>query len=136
MKQQKLQLNSVDQRKVDEVLRSQQMKRQYPLSLDRLIYNWQSLAHTVRQGYDATLYEYINELSSRTSIYLIASELTDFGGKALEKLIKKSDDTFREYTIPMKKSVIKDAPESYWWLFRAPTLNASEWNKVISEQEC
>lgn len=122
----------LDQKKIRDVLARQQVVSQRSMSLDLLLADWALFVHRVAQGYDDTIYDYINELEVRAILYSISSKLTDEGKSKLQDAIHKADAQYRDATVEVKSALQAEAVPEQWWWYRLPKDLLSDWDSHLS----
>lgn len=98
-----------------------------PISLDLLVKKWGEFVTQVERGYDDSIYEYTNDLSTRDLLQKImdASEST-LRDKMLAT-IEPWDNQLRQATHQVARSLLSDRKhEQSWWWFRIPANPSSE----------
>lgn len=98
-------------------------------SLNQLISQWLYFVREVERGYNDSIYEYTNDLSTRDLLAEIEAILTIAGQEQLGTVLKGLDDQFRSATVPTTKPV-RGEPEQQlpWWWYRIPS-------KIVGELE-
>jgi hypothetical protein len=92
----------------------------FRLTLNHLLQQWSSFVASVERGYDATIYDYANDLSSRDLLHeILTGAPPSLQGKLLP-LIRSWDERFERASEPAARVLLPGKELSAWWWFRIP----------------
>ncbi len=95
--------------------------------LGYLYRRWQEVAHKVQAGYDLTIDDYTNDLSTRDILARVLRAVSPSAGRAIEAAIEEADSVFRSATVPSERTVYgKPLDLDGWWWHRIPKRAGEE----------
>lgn len=112
--------NQRDQEAVDAVLGKYSLASRFPIDFGLLVQRWTSFVRNVELGYTRSIYEYLNDLSSRSILAKVEEELSPDGQQEFQSIIAPLDVRFKEVTKIISKQVTASANDTQWWKFRLP----------------
>jgi len=99
----KFSLSQEEQTVLQQILLAQSQRAKHPLTLHQLINDWARFVTSVGRGYEDSIYEYTNELSTRDLIQAILDKVpSPLRGKLLA-VIEPWDRRFLASTQPVDK---------------------------------
>ena len=88
--------------------------------INTLIEQWAKfVAQEVEPGYEFTIYDYRNDVDTRTEIEEVLQVLSPEGRRQVESVLRPIDERFKRATFPLKGSVWNHTLRQ-WWYCRAP----------------
>jgi hypothetical protein len=97
------------------------------LSLTDLIGRWEKFATQVLEGYDDSIYEYTNDLSTRDLLQEIANASALPLRVKLLNTLHKYDERFKQATREVPRPLIRNSKVGLnWWQSRIPVKLRSE----------
>lgn|SRR5215212_1485098 len=114
-------LSPNERRAIDAALVPLSEQAKFPLSLDRLLQRWYKFVAQIEQGYTDSIYEYMNDLSSRDVIEKVLSGVSEPLRSKLVTLVQPGDERFEQATREIDRALSgrKDIETHPWW-FRIP----------------
>lgn len=122
------QLSSEEARSLDAALASLSERAKHQFSLNRLLQQWSYFVSRVEQGYEETIYEYINDLSSRDALEEVLLKVPPSLSEKLLVLIQPLDERFNNVTQEVERPLLPSATgelPAHWW-FRVPKMLGAE----------
>ncbi|MCB9451898.1 MAG: hypothetical protein H6672_10690 [Anaerolineaceae bacterium] len=121
-----LQLSSDESQIVSTVLEVLMQKRKYKISLDQLLGRWSNFVAHVEAGYNDSIYEYINDLSTRDILDELIEEVPQPIKDKLDTYLQPLDERFTNATITTERILLKEkaANQAHW--LRIPKIRGSE----------
>jgi hypothetical protein len=123
-----LTLGAEDQRRLQQALDGMTSETHVRITLGQLFREWASFVSEVERGYDDSIYEYANDLSTRAHLARIEGALSDQGQQALNAVLEPLDERFRratkEIAAPLIDLVKNDRPTP--WFNRVPLQPGNE----------
>jgi hypothetical protein len=114
-------LSAEESRIVAAALEPLSRRARRPLSLDGLIDRWGCFAVQVEQGYNLTIYDYTDDLSTRDLLEDILNQVPAPLRKRLLAQIEAWDNRFRQATTESERPLRpRRAGAPRWWWFRIP----------------
>ena len=99
----------------------------YSITLDLLLDKWQSFVFQVESGYSDSIYEYQNDLSTRTILQEIINKLGEPLGMKLSDELRSWDERFMGATLKASKPLHPDLDiEKHPWISRLPKVITDE----------
>ncbi len=84
---------------------------------------WVNVVSDIEKGYlNLYIEDYENDLSVRDILQEIIESLSFDGQELLMQLIRPIDERFLRSTRELKRPLKKDAPQHYFWWYRAPKI--------------
>lgn len=117
-----LSLSSEQLRSIENILGSLSEQAQQSLSLKGLLESWKSFVERVEQGYQNSIYEYTNDLSTRDLLQKIVLGVSSTVRSELLKVLEPWDDKFYGATREIVRPLLPGPHEEKlngWW-FRVP----------------
>lgn len=122
-----IQLSSSEAKVVNPILAGFSQRARFPISLDYLVEGWQTFVVEVEKGYNASIYDYTNDLSGRDLLQELASQVPGSVVSKLMEVIQPWDTRFvaatREIQYPLRGS---KTATSRFWLMRVPIILREE----------
>ena len=98
-----------------------------PISLDLLVKKWSEFVAEVEKGYDDSIYEYTNDLSTRDLLQQIMDASNSTLRDKVLNAIQPWDNRLSQATRKVTRSLLSDRKhEQSWWWFRIPVNPGSE----------
>jgi hypothetical protein len=96
-------------------------RAKHVLPIDYLLKKWVSTVQKIEHGYDLSIQEYVNDISSRNIIYKISSLVDKDLSEKIYKFVSAWDIKFNEATKTIAEPLVREADihEQPWW-FRIP----------------
>lgn len=96
-------------------------RAKHALPIDYLLKKWMSTVQGIEDGYDLSIQEYINDISSRNIIYKISGSIDKDLSAKIYEFINVWDIRFNEATTTITEPLVREADihEQPWW-FRIP----------------
>jgi hypothetical protein len=130
-------VNQQDRRYLDEILQQMSGEAGFQVTLELLLQRWRRFVKEVERGYEDSIYEYTNDLSTRELLARIVYGLTEEGQQALMTVLKPLDDRFLFATKETEHALI--GPEhdgaSAFWRCRIPLHPGSELREDLLSEE-
>ncbi len=120
---------------IEPILHDMSLRAKYIISLDSLLENWSNIVGSVESGYQYTIYDYTNDLSTRDLIACICNKSPRTLQKKLEFIIEPLDQRFKNVTHSLSKPLRQIDSKNNWWWFLIPINPGDELRKDL-ELEC
>jgi hypothetical protein len=119
---------SLDEIRILETILAPLSKRaQQPLSLGGLIEKWSDFVVRVEQGYQYSIYEYTNDLSTRDLLEHVVLNAPQPLREKIVAEVRVWDDRFRDTTLEYGKPLVSPVfHELAWWWSRVPKILEGE----------
>jgi hypothetical protein len=97
-------------------------RAQHPISLDKLLARWSRFVGQVEQGYQWSIDEYTNDLTTRNLIEEVLVAAPDDLRQKVEVIVRPIDERFAQATSLDTKQRITEFIKPYdgWWWSRLP----------------
>jgi hypothetical protein len=124
---QQIHLSREEELMLEPVLSSLSRKAGYTLTLPLLLERWENFVSEVEVGYGDSIYEYMNDLTTRDLLQKIVDNCPIALHSRLVEAIQIWVDRFRKVTKESKQSKLtnKGKTQSWWW-FRIPAKLGEE----------
>ena len=130
-----LRLSEEESASLDNFLAKYLERANYPITLDLLLDKWKTFVSWVESGYSDSIYEYKNDLSTRTILQEIVSDLGESLGDRLSGELRPWDERFTKATIEASKPFHPDQEiEEYPWVSRIPISMTEEFSNELLEE--
>lgn len=90
----KLSLTPEDRDALQKILKAQSERAQKPITLNKLVNEWVNFVATIERGYNESIYEYLNDLSTRDLLQEILDNVDPTLVAKLMTVIEPSDRRF------------------------------------------
>lgn len=121
-----LTLSQEEQNSLKQALHALSARAKMNVSLEGLIADWDALARHVAHGYDGSIYEYANDLSSRTALETLMAAAPAALAKKIAARIARADAQFRAGTREATAPAQPGKPKTEWWFWRIPSACGDE----------
>ncbi len=120
-------LSEDDAKSLSNILAKYSERANYSITLDLLLDKWRSFVAQVELGYSESIYEYKNDLSTRTILQEIINEIDESLRNRLSEELQTWDERFMSATKDAIKPFHLDVViEKYPWIFRIPEIMGEE----------
>ena len=130
-------LSPEEAQELKRLLASLSERAKYPLSLNDLLERWKNFVHQVEQGYQHSIYEYTNDLSTRDLLEEILLGVPSALHDKLANIIAPPDKRFFDSTLevarPLLQGIDGESPNA-WWLRVPKKLTEQLEEDLRSEQ--
>ncbi len=93
-------------------------RARFPITLESLISDWETLVKEVQEGYPSTVDEYTNDLTARDLLEEVLCSLSEASQRKVAKVIRPLDEHFRTATCPDEDHVLSRyfrVHDGWWW---------------------
>jgi hypothetical protein len=94
-------------------------------SLHALVKRWSGLVSSVERGYEASIYDYTNDLTVRDSLQNVVLESSESLRSKVKGILEPLDERFREATEPAAQPLSSNEGLFEWW-YRVPKMRRGE----------
>jgi hypothetical protein len=131
----KREISPEDEKLMQPLLDQMSARAHFTISLKYLLQKWDEFTSSVEEGYNYSIYDYTNDLSSRDLLEKIIINSSGALNKKLITIIGQIDDRYRESTDicvkPLRSSFW--SAEGWWW-FRIPKKLIGELKEDFKDQ--
>src|SRR5215469_12338648 len=99
------QLSANEARIVESILAPLSARARYPLSLERLLQRWSNFVAEVANGYEDSIYEYTNDLSTRDILEAVVQQAPPPLRDRLSEVLHPIDRRFIDATNAVQRSL-------------------------------
>ncbi len=111
---------------LDDIRKKAKSKTINGFTVKSLLNSWERFILIIKEGYDDSIYEYENDLSSRDLLQRIIDESTNPLHDKLIKIIGEMDEDFVKFTIKVNKPIVNIKEGKGWWWCRIPQKMGEE----------
>ena len=120
MEDKKIELTQEEQMAIEPILEELSEQARFNISLERLLDKLRIFIKEVENGYDFSIYDYLNDLTIRDHVEKILRTAPSTLLEKLSREIQIVDQRFKDATVKLEKPLRKDNKEVSWWWYRIP----------------